>query len=215
MKRLYATEPDLFIITPERLVNFSKDVILPKYFYNQLIFLSQGNFQSASDAANTILNSLIKLVESDILTFKTITGGTVYFIDEATQYIDIDNCYENIDIRNPLDPYLLSLIKLSAILEAKIIFIASTPEIIRKCRYLNFEIANLEELSTSGESWLQPEMLIDIEASISESISQPEALVTQEEITTSELEPTIQVQWRDIRVAVEVNNIEWIDIISR
>ncbi|MBW4429349.1 MAG: hypothetical protein KME50_34390 [Nostoc desertorum CM1-VF14] len=58
-------------------------------------------------------------------------------------------------------------------------------------------------------------MLIDIEASISEPIRQPEALVTQQEITTSELEPAIQVQWRDIRVAVEVNNIEWIDIISR
>lgn len=165
MKLLYATEPDLFIINPEKLVNFSKDVIVPKYFYNQLIFISQGNFQSASDAANIILNSLIKLEASDVLIFKSMAGGIVYFIDEATQYINVNNCYENIDIINPLDRYLLSLIKLSATLEAKIIFTASTPEVIKKCHNVNFEIATLQEFSISGESWLQPEMLIDIEAS--------------------------------------------------
>lgn len=216
MKVLYGIEPNLCIRNPEALVNFTKDIILPKYFFTQLIHLSNGNFQFATDAATIIVNSLIKYGESDVFIFKTVSGGTVYVTDEATYQMNINNQYENIDTINLLDRYLLSLLKVSDFLEAEVIFIASSPEIIRKCHTLNFEVANLEEFAASGESWLRPEMLVDIQASIYTSTSAPEALPTQEQVPTSELDTFIEeIQWRDIRVAEEDSNIHWIDIMLR
>ena len=215
MKVLYCLEPDLYIINSKSLVNFDKDVILPKYFYTQLTHLSQGNFQNATDAATIIVNSLSKWAESDILIFKTVSGGTVYFTDEAANCGSFDNSYENLDTRNLLDRYLLSLLKLSETLEAKIVFLASSPEVIRKCRTLNFEIATLEEFSTPGESWLRPEMLLDIQASISDTTSEPEALATEDQVTAADPAPCVEIQWRDIRVARQGSNIEWIDITLR
>jgi len=212
MKVLYSLEPDFYIINPKILVNFNKDVILPKYFYTQLTHLSQGSFQNATDAATLIINSLSKWAESDILIFKTVAGGTVYFTDEAANCGSFDNSYENLDIRNPLDRYLLSLLKLSETLEAKIVFLASSPEVIRKCRTLNFEVATLEEFSTPGESWLRPEMLVNIQASIPDTTSEPEPLANQEQVTAPDPAPSVEIQWRDIRVARQASNIEWIDL---
>jgi len=40
MKALYGIEPDLCISNPDILVWSNKDVILPKYFYNQLVYLT-------------------------------------------------------------------------------------------------------------------------------------------------------------------------------
>jgi len=215
MKLLYGIEPDLCIINPEILVNFTKDIILPKYFYSQITHLSQGNFQVATDAATVILNSLIKQEQSDVLIFQTVNGGIVYFTDEATHKLNIDNCYENLDIKNLLDRYLLSLLKLSEILEAKTVFVASSAEVIRKCRSLNFEVATLEEFLTPDESWLQPEILIDIQASMAETTSEAEPVVTQQHLNTTELEPFVQIEWRDIRVPGQLNNLKWIDITLR
>ncbi|MBR8837883.1 MAG: hypothetical protein DSM106950_28730 [Stigonema ocellatum SAG 48.90 = DSM 106950] len=162
-----------------------------------------------------IVNSLMKWGESDVLIFKTVGGGTVYFIDEATNHVNIDNQYENIDTTNLLDRYLLSLLKLSETLEAKIVFLASSRGVIRKCRTLNFEIATLEEFSTPGESWLRPEMLVDIQASVSDTTSESEPLATQEQVTAPEPAPSPEIQWRDIRVATQASSIEWIDITVR
>ena len=60
MKILYALEPDLCLINPQYINEFTKDIILPKYFYTQLQHLSLGNFQSATDNANLIINSLLE-----------------------------------------------------------------------------------------------------------------------------------------------------------
>ena len=215
MKVLYCLEPDLYIINSKSLVNFDKDVILPKYFYTQLTHLSQGNFQNATDAATIIVNSLSTWAESDILIFKTVAGGTVYFTDEAANCGSFDHSYDNLDTRNLLDRYLLSLLKLSETLEAKIVFLASSPEVVRKCRTLNFEIATLEEFSTPGESWLRPEMLVNIQPSISNTTSEPEHDATQDQVTAPDPAPSVEIQWRDIRVARQGSNIEWIDITLR
>jgi len=212
MKFVYGIEPDLCIVNSEILINFPKDIVLPKYFHTQLTHLSRSNFQLATNAATIIVNSLMRWGESDVLTFKIVGGGTVYFIDEATYHINIDNPYENLDTTNLLDRYLLRLLKLSETLEAKIVFLASSPEVIRKCRTLNFEVATLEEFSTPGESWLRPEMLVNIQASIPDTTSEPEPLANQEQVTAPDPVPSVEIQWRDIRVARQASNIEWIDL---
>jgi hypothetical protein len=215
MKVLYGIEPDLCIINPEILVDFTKDIILPKYFYAQITHLSQGNFQAVTDAAIKILNSLIKQEQSDVLIFNTVKRGIVYFTDEATNHKNIDDHYKNLDTRNLLDRYLLSLFKFSEIIAANIVFLASSSEVIRKCRNLNFEVATLEEFTRSGESWLRPKMLVDIQASIDDKISEPKSLVTQEPITAPSSENPAQIQWQDIRLAGEPSNIHWINITFR
>ncbi len=194
------------------MIDCTKDIVLPKYFYSQITHLSQGDFQVATDAATRILNSLINREQSDVLIFKTSTGGTVYFIDEVANCRSFDNPYENLNTTNLLDRYLLSLLKLSETLESKIVFIASSAEVIRKCRTLNFEVATLEEFSTPGESWLRPEMLVEIQANINDTISETEPLVTQEQVSALEPEPSVQIEWRDIRLAEQISNIHWVQI---
>jgi hypothetical protein len=212
MKLLYAIESDLCLINPETLIDCTKDIVLPKYFYSQITHLSQGDFQVATDAATRILNSLINREQSDVLIFKTSTGRTVYFIDEVANCRSFDNPYENLNTTNLLDRYLLSLLKLSETLESKIVFIASSAEVIRKCRTLNFEVATLEEFSTPGESWLRREMLVEIQANRDDTISETEPLVTQEQVTVLEPEPSVQIEWRDIRLAEQISNIHWVQI---
>lgn len=215
MKVLYGIYPDLCISNPVRVVKASKNVVLPKYFYNQLAYLQNGNFQAATEAATKIMTSLIKQESPNVLIFKTVAGGTVYFTDEAANCGSFDNSYENLDTRNPLDRYLLSLSKLSETLEAKIVFIASSLEVVRKCHTLNFEVASIEEFLTPDESWLQPEMLVNIQVTISDTINEPEPLVTQEQVIAPELNSSLEIQWQDIRVATQASNIGWIDITVR
>ena len=203
MKRLYALEPDLCLINPQYINNFTKDVILPKYFYTQLHHLSLGHFQSATDSANLIINSLIKYDESDILIFKTVAGGTVYFIDEKIHQTNIEN-------NSLLDCYLFSLLKLSEKLEVKIVFLTSSPEIINKCQNLNFEVAIIEEYLTNGESWLKPEMLLNFEASFRENINEIEDLAIQQEEVTPQ-----QIEWLDITTLQQQNDIHWVNIRRR
>ncbi len=195
MKNLYALEPDLCLINPQYINDFTKDIILPKYFYTQLQHLSLGNFQSATDTANLIINSLIEYDESEILIFKTVAGGTVYFIDEKVYQTNIDN-------NSLLDCYLYSLLKLSENIEAKIVFLASFPELIRKCNALNIEVIIVEEYLAIAQSWLQPEMLLN-QASCRENLDKTEDLTTQ------------QVEWRDITTSQQQNNIQWVDIPRR
>ena len=195
MKLLYALEPDLCLINPQYLNEFTKDIILPKYFYTQLQHLSSGNFQSATNNANLIINSLIEHDESDVLIFQTVAGGTVYFIDEK-----IHNT--NLDTNSLLDCYLFSLLKLSENLEAKIVFLTSSPETIGKCQNLNFEVAIIEEYLTIGESWLTPEMLLNFQASCRENIPQQEDTFQQ-------------IEWQDITTSQRQNNIHWMDISRR
>ncbi|WP_414620245.1 hypothetical protein [Calothrix sp. CCY 0018] len=203
MNILYALEPDLCLINPQYINDFTKDIILPKYFYTQLQHLSLGNFQSATEAANLIINSLIEHDDPEILIFKTVAGGTVYFIDEKLHQT-------NLDTNSLLDCYLFSLLKLSENLEAKIVFLTSSPEIIRKCQALNFEVAIVEEYLTIGESWLQPEMLLNFQANCRENISEAQDLpIPQQEDTFQ------QIEWQDITTSQRQNNIHWMDILRR
>lgn len=201
MKLLYALEPDLCLTNPQYINNFTKDIILPKYFYTQLQHLSLGNFQSATEAANLIINSLIQYDESDILMFKTVAGGTVYFIDERQHQT-------NIDTNSLLDCYLYSLIKLFENLEAQIVFLASSPEIIGKCDVLNIEVIIVEEYLAIGESWLKPEILLN-QASSRENLDETELTTPQQNNTPQQLE------WRDIVTIQQQNNIQWVDIPRR
>lgn len=203
MKFLYAIEPDLCLINPQYINDFTKDIILPKYFYTQLQNLSLGNFQSATDNATLIINSLIEYEKSDILMFKTVAGGTVYFIDEKIHQTNIEN-------NSLLDCYLFSLLKLSENLEAKIVFLSSSPEIIDKCKAFNFKVVIVEEYLAFGESWLQPEILFNFEANCRENFTEGENLSNQQQEDTSQ-----KIEWQDIRTSQQNNNIHWVDIPRR
>ena len=102
-----------------------------------------------------------------------------------------------------MDCYLYSLLKLSENLEAKIVFLASSPEIIRKCNALNIEVIIIEEYLAIAQSWLQPEMLLNFQASYEDNIDETEDLTTQ------------QVEWQDITTSQQQNNIHWVDIYRR
>lgn len=140
--------------------------------------------------------------EPEILIFKTVAAGTVYFVDEKLHQANIEN-------RSLLDCYLFSLLKLSEILEAKIVFLASSPEMIGKCQSLNFEVTIIEEYLGIGESWLTPEMLLNFQASCRENISEIEILTQQQENTLQ------QIEWQDIKKSQQQNNIQWVDISRR
>ncbi len=205
MKILYGIEPYICINNPDILMNFSLDIVLPQYFLTQITHLSNSNFGNATVSANKIINSLHRWENSNLL-FKTNAKGTVYFIAEAINYLKVDSQYQNIDNTNLLDRYLLSLLYLSNILEAKIVFLASSPEMIGKCRILNLDPVTLAEFTLNGESWLQPEMLINMETSHPDIVSEPDIL------DASERETTVQIQWLDIRVSQETSNIQWLDM---
>lgn len=209
MKALYGIEPDLFMTIAKKVTFFSKDVILPQYFYIQLIHLKQGNYQVATDAASTVINSLVKSIESNDLLFYTSYNGSVYFVDEAVYHVN--NSQYSLDENSLLERYLLSLLKISQILKSKVIFITSSPEVERKCRILNFEIGTLEDFSSGGQSWLEPEMLLDLQASITEGKNEVEFVVTQD-ANTYELQNPEEIQWQDIKVIEQSNNIQWMDI---
>ncbi len=119
-------------------------LILPKYFLTQINYLQNRDFGNATEAANKIIDSLNQWENSDLLLFKTNAEGTVYFIDEVINYLKVERQDENLDNTNPLNRYLLSLLYLSEILEAKIVFLVSSPEFINKCRILNFNTVTLE-----------------------------------------------------------------------
>lgn len=206
MKVLYAIELDLCIINPDTLINFPSDIILPKYFFTQLNFLKNRDLGNATVAANKIINSLKQCGDTDILLFTNNNGGKVYFIDETINYLNLDNEYTNLDSTNPLDRYLLSLLYISNILEAKIFFLSSSPEINCKCRILNFDPVTLEKLPNIGESWLHTEMLVNLQASNLDIVTEHNIL------DASETDTTIQIQWQDIKGSQEVNNIKWIDM---
>ncbi|MCL1470999.1 hypothetical protein [Argonema antarcticum] len=195
MNILYGLEPDLCICNPELLVWTSKDVVLPKYFYSQLVYLKDGNFHAATEAATKIIESLDRQEILEFLIFKTVSGGTIYFIDEAMKLENVLSSYEDIDARNPLDRYLLTLLKLAETFEYKISFLALTSEIIRKISRLGFAVASMQEFSTPSESWLKPEMIADIQ------------LI---------LDPLSQLKWQDFSEEIEENkdDIQWLDISS-
>lgn len=65
-------------------------------------------------------------------------------------------------------------------LEAKIVFLTSSPEIIGKCNALNIEVIIVEEYLGIGECWLQPEMLLNFQASFRENIDDIEEFPTQQ-----------------------------------
>ena len=109
-----------------------------------------------------------------------------------------------------MDCYLFSLLKLSENLEAKIVFLASSPELICKCNVLNIEVVIVEEYLALGESWLQPEMLLNFQASCRENISETQDLPIPQQENTSQ-----QIEWHDITTSQQQNNIRWVDISRR
>ncbi len=57
-----------------------------------------------------------------------------------------------------------------------------------------------------GESWLQPEMLVNLEIGNSDIISNADIL------DTSETQISIGIQWQDIAISQGISNIEWINL---
>ncbi len=191
MKILYGIEPDVCMSHPE-VVSSDKDIILPKYFYNQLEYIKQSSVEFANDAAAKIIDSLLGQGELNFLVFKTIRHGTVYFVDEGN---NLENYAKekNIDIKTPIDRYLLILLKIAEITEAKIVFIAMSAQVISRCSSLGFEVASIEEFSNPGNSWLQPEMLVDIQTKLD-----PLALIKWQEDLEEVVEPENNIHWLDI-----------------
>lgn len=144
--------------------------------------------------------------------FQTVCNGCVYFVDEGIYHVN-NNQY-SLNGNNLLERYLLSLLKISAILESKVIFVTSSPEVIRKYRILNFEIGTLEDFSSTGKSWLEPEMLLNIQASITEDRNEIEFAATQKAANTYELSNSEEIQWQDIKVIEQSSSIQWMDINS-
>lgn len=64
-------------------------------------------------------------------------------------------------------------------------------------------VSIVEEYLAIGESWLQPEMLLNFEASSRENINEIEEF------------PTQQIEWQDITTSQQQNNIQWVDIPRR
>ncbi|NEN89530.1 MAG: hypothetical protein F6K48_11730 [Okeania sp. SIO3H1] len=186
MRALYGIEPDLCISNPDILIWSSKDVILPKYFYNQLVYLTEKDFTQATQAAEKILNSLERQETPNLLIFKTISEGTIYFHNEEINIKPIGD----LDIRNPIDRYILGLLNIAEILECSTIFLPLSSEIINKCFALNIDVTNTEEFMTTGTSWLKPEMLVGIEA---------------------KLDPLSQVQWEEVQAVEKLGNINWVE----
>lgn len=196
MKILYGLEPDFCISHPEIIVDNYQDIVLPKYFITQLEFLRHGNFTSATIAAEQIISSLIRQGDSELLIYKTSSNGTVYFIDQEINFNTLSNNCASIDIKNPLDRYLLSLVNLSSIIKAKIMFLSLTAPIRQKCLMLGFDLASKEDFTSPRESWLQPEILLEMQAKI---------------------DPLAQVKWQENLEQIVVkpeNFINWLDIIN-
>lgn len=197
MKILCGIEPDCCIQNPNIIAEKCQDFILPKYLYGQLLHLKNGNFQFATQSATQIIDSLVNPIQEDLLIFKTSSGGIVYFNNEAIGLDDFEGV-DDFDLSNPVDRYLLNLEKISTILDAKIIFITSSSELHQKCNRLNFEIATVEEfLAMSCDSWLQPEMLLDIQSPLDpiaqiewQEEEQPESLNQGDEICWIEIAPS-------------------------
>lgn len=194
MKILYGLEPDFCIANPDLINTYSKDLVLPQYFYIQLKYLKDGSFSSATEAANKIFNSLITQEVSFLLMFKTNYNGTIYFINQQIVNLDKANLIaEKVDIESPFDRYLLILYQLTKVLEVKIVFLALSAQVINKCYALGFEVATPEEVFHAGESWLQPEILLEVQA---------------------KLDPLAQVQWLETseQLVAQDNLINWLDI---
>jgi hypothetical protein len=195
MKILYGIQPDLCIANSELVIQNSQDVVLPKYFYLQLLYLKNSNLGSATYEATKIIDSLLPISAEDLLIFQTSSGGKIYFHDQEISLSNYQRISDNLDFRNPFDRYLLSLAKISEILDAKVVFITSSSEIFSRCRFLHFDIGTIEEFSSiSGESWLQPERILNIQAMF---------------------DPMTQIQWQEEETEEPIsqgNDINWIEI---
>ena len=143
MNTLYGIEPDLCIVNPDLLICASRDIVLPKYFYMQLEHLKNGDFQSFTEAAAKIVDSLEMQEVENLLIFKNCKGGTVYFHDQQKNMENIDVTNEILDSGNHFDQYLISLLRLAEFLECQIVFLASSSEIIRKCENLNIAVSKM------------------------------------------------------------------------
>ncbi|MDJ0717689.1 MAG: serine/threonine-protein kinase [Prochloraceae cyanobacterium] len=161
MKILYGIEPDLCINYPHLIEDNTKNIILPKYFYVQLNYLKNGNFNQATNSAKKIINSLASKAELGLLIFQTSSNGFLYFIDEEIYREDRRSTAKYFDNRNPLDRYLLSLFKFANILKVPVKFCTSSTELIGKCNILNFQVTNIEQFSHPGRSWLTPKIIVD------------------------------------------------------
>lgn len=164
MKVLYGIEPELCIKYPQLVIDCAADMILPYFFYGQLNYLKNQNFETATKSAYDILQALTNQAEADseLLLFQSKNNGHIYFYDDRIiNYLDfqVSNFDKTLDEKHPIDRYLLSLLILSDILECHIVFITSSPELIRKCHLLQLEIANPDTLYLNGESWLKPDII--------------------------------------------------------
>jgi Protein kinase domain len=165
MKKIYGLEPDLVIRHPEIIIHSTIDIVLPKYFYNQLIHLKNGNFQDATEIAANILSSLVRQSKHNLLIFRNHGNGTVYFIDEVNYFINHTNLPE-FDIHLPLDRYLLSLLSFSNQLKTELIFFATSYQVVEKCRSLGFFVVSKGMSVISGKSFLQSEILFESKISL-------------------------------------------------
>lgn len=232
MKKFYCIEPDLCISQPELIIQSSKDIVLPKYLYTQLLYLKNGNFADATTTATQILDVLEAETHSNDLIFKNLNNGIIYFINEKIYGDQLNTLNIPLDNNNLLDCYLLSSLHLAEILESQIVFVASSSELRRKCHSLNIEIMVVEEFLVGGETWFKPEFFLCLqESTLQHEVTVPE--ITQQESNNPEStlnniaevpfiitepesptdNPLPSIEWRDIPIPPKPNNIQWIDVL--
>lgn len=232
MKKFYCIEPDLCMSQPELIIQSSKDIVLPKYLYTQLIHLKNGNFANATTTATQILDVLEAEAHSNDLIFRNINNGIIYFINEKNYGDQLNTLNIPLDNNNLLDCYLLSSLHLAEILESQIVFVASSPELRRKCHSLNIEIMVVEEFLVGGETWFKPEFFLPLqESTVQQEVTVPEMtqqesnnpestlnniaevpfIITEPESPTDN--PLPSIEWRDIPIPPKPNNIQWIDVL--
>ncbi|WP_207765360.1 HesA/MoeB/ThiF family protein [Cuspidothrix issatschenkoi] len=68
------------------------------------------------------------------------------------------------------------------------------------------EIARQRVLEPHGESWLKPEMLVNLPTTNYDIIPESDIL------NTLEIEANVKIEWQDMRISQGTNNIEWIDM---
>ena len=197
MSHIYGIEPDLCIQNPRLILDFGKDIFLPQYFHSQLQYLKKTNYNKATKAANKITQSLhsIDNLEKNLLAFKTPQNGLLYFINQEIDLVDLQFTENQLDIRHPLNRYLLVLFKISNLLEASVTFLINSSSLLEKCNLLNFNIANINDFCNYSESSLNIEVILSIQRYLEPGNSTPKIQWSEESNVVSK--SIKHIYWQD------------------
>lgn len=193
MLKIYGIEPDLCITNPHWITDCPNDIILPQYFYVQLEYIKNSNFNRATEASQQILDSLEKQEYSNLLLFQTTSNCLRYFANQEVAWNFINENHQTIDIAIPINRYLVTLFMFAGYLKWKVEFLALSSEVIYLCQKLGFGIATPESFFVPSTSGLETTLIQEVQI---------------------RLDPLAQIQWQeDIDEAIEqVDFIQWIDL---